>query len=643
MKMKILSLFVVGTLFFSTVNVIGSTSDDDGTIKIAQEKDHISFSQATVETKGKYISVNIEEANTFMRDTGKPLLPVYTKTFTFPKGTKIKNVECTISDISSEIIYGKIQPSPRPIPKISLKNSIQQNDGKEIINNQEKTIEDASVYSSSDLFPDGWFNYKIGCGLNNGQDTIFVKVDCFPIRYSPAENTLYYINTFDIKITYEEVLEKAPSSATYDLLIITPQKFKLFLLPLYFHKIKMGVPTKIVTVESIYKEYTGRDKPEQIKYCIKDAKEKWGITYVLLLGGLRSNINADDKDNTNEGSTDWYLPVRYTNTYYDWGEPSHISDLYYADLYKGQGEFEDWNSNGDGVFGDEDDNLDLYPDVYYGRLPCTTIFEVITIVKKIIRYEKPSILGKSWLNRMIAAGGMTTESWYEGQPDGEWLCDESIEYMGDIIKYPVRIFASNNESSGDPRPVPEDIIKQLNKGVGFVILEGHGNTWAWDTHWPNTDVNWTGGITNFDMPFLFNNKKLPIVVVGGCHNGLFNVSLLKAIKDDPTGYNSMYHTYGLPIRTCFSWKLCTKPGGGAIASTGCTAFGLGSAPPDSYSGGLESNFFYEIGQDNAKTLGAAHSGSITKYINDTYVENDDVYVITEYQLFGDPSLRIGGY
>ena len=640
MNKKILPIFTVFSLFFTTLNVIAITSDDDNIIKINEENDHMSFSQATIETKGEYLSVNLKEANTFLRDTGKPLLPVFTKTFTFPFGTKIKNVECAISDITSEVIDGKILPSPRPVPRISIANSVEQTINEEKINEEENTFEDESVYSSSDLYPDIWYKSKIGCGLYNGKDTIFVKVDIYPVRYSPLDNTLYYANNIDIKITYEEVTNKASSASTYDLLIITPQKFRLFLIPLYLHKVKMGVSTKIVTVESIYKEYNGTDKPEQIKYCIKYAKETWGITYVLLFGGLKTFINATDKDNVNEGSTGWYVPVRYASVNYEWHEPSHISDLYYADLYKGQGEFEDWDPNGNHVFADKNDDLDLYPDVYYGRLPCTTVFNVMTMVKKIIRYERPTILGKPWMKRMVVVGGMTTDMYYEGQPDGEWLCNKSMEYMGDLITSPVRVFASNIVNGG-PQPIPKDIVKQYSVGEGFVLFQGHGNTWMWDTHWPNTDGNWTGGITNYQLKFT-NNRKLPIVVIGGCHNGLFNVSLAKSLNDPP-GEDTIYHTYGALIISCLSWKMCIKPRGGAIASTGCTAYGLGSSPPDELSGGLESYFFYEIGQNDATTLGAAHGGSITKYVSETDIGDDDVYVITEYQLFGDPSLKIGGY
>ena len=108
-----------------------------------------------------------------------------------------------------------------------------------------------------------------------------------------------------------------------------------------------------------------------------------------------------------------------------------------------------------------------------------------------------------------------------------------------------------------------------------------------------------------------------------------------------------YWTYGVPASECFSWKLVSKLFGGAIASTGSTGFGIGwMGQPYSLSARLESDFFYVIGQDGATHLGDAHSGSIIKYLNENNVHEQyysHAYAITEYQLFGDPSLKIGGY
>ena len=119
--------------------------------------------------------------------------------------------------------------------------------------------------------------------------------------------------------------------AIYDLVIIAPKVFTNDLDPLVHHKNDTGINTTLVTTEDIYKEFDGVDKPEQIKYFIKDAIETWDIKYVLLVGGLNSVIYAKPRDNVNYGSKDWYVPVRYTNLYDDPAFPvtSKYSQIFY--------------------------------------------------------------------------------------------------------------------------------------------------------------------------------------------------------------------------------------------------------------------------------------------------------------------------
>ena len=93
------------------------------------------------------------------------------------------------------------------------------------------------------------------------------------------------------------------ASDTYDLLIITPQNFVNELQPLVDHKTSHNVDTVLKTVEEIYSDYEGRDKPEQIKYFIKHAIETWDVQYVLLIGGRKPSISGEE----------WLLPVRYSH------------------------------------------------------------------------------------------------------------------------------------------------------------------------------------------------------------------------------------------------------------------------------------------------------------------------------------------
>ncbi|UCF13172.1 MAG: hypothetical protein JSW06_02665, partial [Thermoplasmatales archaeon] len=413
---------------------------------------------------------------------------------------------------------------------------------------------------------------------------------------------------------------------------IAPQAFSSAYQPLIDHKEDMGVKTMLKTVEAILDEYEGYDAPEKIKYFIKDAIEMYNITYVLLGGGLKSHIFANDRENRNTGTKAWHVPVRYTNIVYN-DDPGCLSDLYYADIYDSEGNFSSWDSDEDGIYGEYwTDSMDYYPDVYVSRLACRKKFEVNLMVRKIINYESTSPDSKSWFKTMVCVAGKTFNL-YNGQPDGEYVTDACIDHMGDLVDEAVKVYASNRDSGGLV-PTSKDIKKAISSGAGYAFLIGHGNPYSWNTHWP--DEGWAGGLHLQHFPMLFNGKKLPVVIVGGCHNGMFNVSLLATMFKD--GYWTT-----LPTPFCFSWGLCLVPWGGAIASTGCTGLSLGGPHPIILSSELETNFFYEIGQNNTMNLAQAHGDAISKYINENSIGHSDAHCITIFQLFGDPSLKFGGY
>ena len=176
MKVKILPIIIVVLFLVSSMNVIAITAEKEDVISISEKTDSISFSQATIEVGNDYSSVNIMEANTVLNAPGKPLLPVYVETFEFPLGTKIIDVECTPSEVKEEIISSKIEPAPRPLPLLSVQNSV----------GDEKVVIEEDFYKSSELYPDKWHEYTIGCGLNGNKRVLFLNVRCYPVRYSPA-------------------------------------------------------------------------------------------------------------------------------------------------------------------------------------------------------------------------------------------------------------------------------------------------------------------------------------------------------------------------------------------------------------------------------------------------------------------------
>jgi hypothetical protein len=325
-----------------------------------------------------------------------------------------------------------------------------------------------------------------------------------------------------------------------------------------------------------------------------------------------------------------------------------LSDLYYGCLYNSTG-FDSWDSNGDGVYaawnapGAAKDTFDMYPEVYVSRLPCTTVREVQVVVKKILTYESTGPAEKPWYKNFVGVGGKTF-AYYEGKPDGEYLTDLAIEYMTNAIPdlNPVRCYTTNRDTSGRT-PIPKDIVKSINEGAGYVDFEGHGNPLSWNTIWFDGiyPEDWTGGLNVGYFPFISNRDMLPVVVIGGCHNALYNISMLGNLFDTN---GTDYFCYGTPFPVCLSWGLVVKPRGGAIASTGCTGYGFGSGGnPNTLSGALEMNFFWQIGNNSVTNLAKAHSQAISKFINENTITQIAAFCITNWALFGDSSLKLGGY
>jgi hypothetical protein len=442
---------------------------------------------------------------------------------------------------------------------------------------------------------------------------------------------------------------------TYDMVIIAPSKFSGTLQKLIDHKNAHGINTTLKTTEDIYNEYTGVDKPEQIKYFIKDALETWNITYVLLVGGMKSYIFGAAQDDANQGSKNWWVPIRYSNLD-DGYESGYISDLYYADIYDSHGNFSSWDSNHNGIFGEwtntRKDIIDLYPDVYVGRLACTNKMEVKIMVDKIIDYESTPA-DPSWFKKMVVVGGEMFDDVGTNYLEGEIMCDKALSYMPGFS--PIKIYASN-KGSGGLVPTTNDIVKTVSGGCGFLYFAGNGNPSNWNSHWPgNFSINnWTGGITCFNFPKLNNKEKLPICIASGNSLSQFNVTILGTLQD-PVGM----HTYGIPLPQCWSWWLTRKIGGGSIATIGDTAatYGMegetgdidgdGVNEPDcveGYTAYLAIQFFKKYNESQAP-LGEVFGETIKRYL-DTFPgmhDQVDCKTVETWTLLGDPSLKIGGY
>jgi hypothetical protein len=365
----------------------------------------------------------------------------------------------------------KISPAPIHL-LLSSKN----------INIGNNEIENRDVYLRDQYYPTVWYDYNVGCGLNDGfKHVTYVVVDLYTARYNPVADKLMVADSAELKISYVPPEENIFSTDDeYDLVIIAPVVFNSALDKLAAHKNDYGVKTFVKTTDEIYNEYSGVDKPEQIKLFIKDAMEKNNIKYVLLVGGLKNIFWNNPKENTNYGERFWHIPVRYNN-FYDNPEhplsyekihdPGILSDLYYADVYGAGGQFDDWDPNGDGfiaAWGRESENIendtgiDFYPDVALGRLACRSVKEANDVVDKIINYEK-SKADDSWFKKMISISG-----------DG-FMDQQDLDIKWDTNGLPDGKYTIIGESktADGPFGVPDTIQITIDKGIPTSLSFNH--------------------------------------------------------------------------------------------------------------------------------------------------------------------------
>ena len=450
--MKKIAIFaIIGILIGSTIGAVGIQTDQKTPQVVSDNIQTPSFQINPVDNE-KYLLIQLEGTSTFQTTAGQPQLPRIVHMIELPFGVTDIQVSVTPHDITTQHINQEIKPAVQMIPlAVDYQNAA-----------ASTTMKDEQAYAMTTPYPETWFTTSTGVGLNkNNQHVTFVTIHYYPIRYTPATGTLHVATDADVSITYLEPKHNPfPLTSEYNLVIIAPKSFENALQPLIEHKNSHGVLTMLKTTEDIYSQFDGVDKPEKIKYFIKYAIETWGVEYVLLVGGLKNMVFSKPRDNVNEGSKGWHVPVRYTNLYDNpkfplaaentLFDPGVLSDLYYADIYEDGGNFSSWDTNGDGIFAawgkpgvENDTGLDLYPDVAVGRLACVSVSEVRTVVKKIITYETTTY-GEAWFKKYVAISG-----------DG-FLDQEDLNFQWNTTGLPTgvyTIYAQSSNPSADYGPI----------------------------------------------------------------------------------------------------------------------------------------------------------------------------------------------
>jgi hypothetical protein len=226
----------------------------------------------------------------------------------------------------------------------------------------------------------------------------------------------------------------------------------------------------------------------------------------------------------------------------------------------------------------------------------------------------------------------------------------------------IKLFVSDGSLKGI-----KDTINVFNNGCGFLCFLAHGtpmNLKIFDS----VNKKWMNILTNPSMVFLKNKNMLPICVLGSCHLQQFDVNIfnfLSELKEYRFEYliknaggkliQGQFFKYKWAPE-CWGWKLASKINGGAVATVGCTSYALTKEDKkETYMGGIDylvPYFFTKIGVEKVPFLGQAWAYSINGYLDkypinwDTPSGRDssmDAKTVEQWILFGDPSLKIGGY
>jgi len=532
----------------------------------------------------------------FFVQPNKPFLPVYTYQCTFPFGTRIHSINISFTNITLTKINSRTTNTPHPLNPLYDPNIITSTSNSKIRLQQMITI------------LKDWYDIRLGTGIKDNERILFVNIAVYPIFYVRTLNQLIIPNEIALTFEYEMQIKQSNHHSSYDLLIITTEEFKNILQPYLNHK-KNNTKILLETLENI--PHQGRDIQEDIKLYIKDQIEEFDIKNVLFVGGYNK------------------IPVR--NVFVQeirsilMDDNIFISDLYYADIYDADGLFCSWDSNNNNIFGEfklndliPSDKVDLYPDVYFGRLACRTIEEVNITIEKIITYENIK-KDLNWFSNAIMIGSDTFTEDILGISEGE----EITKSISQILRgfNITKLWGSNGKLH-----FANDISNAIEKGAGFVAFDGHAGSNSYRTHPSKSPSEWIPleWYRTYHINELSNQNKLPIVSINACNTCKFSVN-----------------------HTSFGWSFIINPNGGSIATVGMTC--LSWIYPGIFCtyglGGLIHQKFYKSYISGATTFGQMWADSITQYLNDNpwYLSAYDHKTLKGWQPFGDPTLILPQY
>ncbi len=524
---------------------------------------------------------------------GAPLLPVRNIYVLIPPDAKVTGVEVTKCE--SENLPGVYNLYPTQ-PSIPIGHSARSHPFVE---------PNPSIYSSPDPYPTKTVRY-IGSGNLGGERIANLQVH--PLQYIPSKGKLRFFSRIEFRLKYvfdgqaptsvyrgekaqriydkmikelvinrddvgKKLLDCLPNGVTLEYLIITNNTLAPAFMPLANWKTKKGVPAAVRTVSWIESHYPGNDLAQRIRNYLKITAQDSGTVWVLLGGDTE------------------IIPCRYAHIELQSYTEDIPSDLYYSDLDG------TWNLDGDGLYGEPEDGVDLHPDIFVGRAPVAILSEAQSFVTKVLTYEKnpPPDYQRRTLFFAEKADNFTD--------DGISKDLIAERYFPDRFAPIAKLYERDGNESAAA------VLDSMNQGYNLLNHCGHAGTTVMCT---GPDAIWSEKIDS-----LTNSPRFFGV--------LYSVGCWPAAIDDD----------------CIAEHFVKNPNGGGFF-VGNSRYGwyTPSFPGYGSSDLFDQRFFASLFNNDVYRLGATLADSRVYYIADAQQENDYRWIEFELNLLGDPELPL---
>jgi len=406
-------------------------------------------------------------------DVAKPMIPVDYIHLLIPQGQEAESINVIVN--SSSTIEGVYRIKPSLPDKDSF------------------TI-DSTVYQSEEPYP-GMRALIVKTGSFAGNRIVDIRV--YPVDYYPGSGEIVFFNDLTIEVFYEpskggsvkqlhrtsfsaRIIKRALTSIVdndYDIpaysykpvnrgnllqeksnssyptyLVITADSLMDAFEPLIHWITKKGIRANAISVDSILQNYSYDpvsaiyDSAGAIRGFLLDAYES-GTQWVLL------------------GGDEEIVPVRYgTSENNDSTVMEQTpSDLYYSSLDG------NWNVDGDNLYGEPiDDSVDIYPELFVGRLPCKNKEDINNWINKVIFYEKnPGNGNYDYLTRVF---------WTAADKDDSIDMRDFPKYIIENGSYPSYFSHDTTmlEDASGTSPKGSEVIAQMSNNYGWFNHYGHG-------------------------------------------------------------------------------------------------------------------------------------------------------------------------